>query len=901
MRVITWLFVCVCVVGGGSAAAATRTVCASGCQYKELQPAIDAAVPGDTILLRAGETFVGNYILRAKSATSTAFITIKSDAPASSLPAAGVRLIPQGQPGANTGRSALARLVGRGGAYKSVPVIVTAAGAHHYRLQFLEVDGLNNVGYESLISLAAPSQTSLSVMPYQFVIDRVWLHGHPVKGLKRGISMNSKSTDVLNCYFNDFFSFSDSQAIGSWNGAGPYRIINNYMEAAGENIMFGGADPSIPNLVATDIQIRGNHFTKDPAWRGPILKTPAKPSASVSSTAGSLAAGTHYFKVVAVIESGGGIGVSAGSAEVAVTVPGGKAVTLSWPAVAGADSYRVYRGTTSNTQSVYLPTTARSLTYTGVAEKAGKQPRTVGMKWTVKNLLELKNAQRVVVDGNVMEYNWLGFQDGYALQFTPRNQGGNAPWVVLRDVAFTNNIVRHSGAGIRILGRDYNHPSQLTTNIRIANNVFDDISRTWGNTGRFLVITAGAANVVLDHNTIIHTGSVVEIDGLPSPGFQFTNNLVKHNTYGVKGKNYATGLSTLNQFFPGYVFKGNVLAGGKASFYPAGNYFPTVDEFNAMFADLAGGDLRLVASSPYVNKATDGTAVGVDMVDLMAAQGLDVASPAPPTDHRPTADAGGPYTGAVATPVLFDGSGSADVEAPLVSYAWHFGEDIVLRASDIPAANIHGRWKRVSSTGAAAGVALENTNANEAKVATALASPANYVDITFNAASGVPYHVWLRMKATSNSFANDSLYVQFSGAVTSGGAAQYRIGTTGAMPVVLEEGSGASILGWGWNDNKYGGLGTPVYFAVAGPQTIRIQQREDGIQFDQIVISANAFAAKSPGAFVSDTVIVPADLGSDAGITALRAFRKGGIYPISLTVTDTKGQKSSAATSATIR
>ena len=53
------------------------------------------------LLLRAGETFVGNFILRAKSTSSTAFITIRSDAPDSRLPGDGVRLIPEGKPGAN--------------------------------------------------------------------------------------------------------------------------------------------------------------------------------------------------------------------------------------------------------------------------------------------------------------------------------------------------------------------------------------------------------------------------------------------------------------------------------------------------------------------------------------------------------------------------------------------------------------------------------------------------------------------------------------------------------------------------------------------------------------------------------------------------------------------------------
>jgi len=94
------------------ASAATITVCSSGCAYSSLQSAINAAQPGDTILLRAGQTFVGNYLLPAKSSSSTAYITIRSDAADSSLPNASTRLVPSGRSGANTSTSLLARLVG---------------------------------------------------------------------------------------------------------------------------------------------------------------------------------------------------------------------------------------------------------------------------------------------------------------------------------------------------------------------------------------------------------------------------------------------------------------------------------------------------------------------------------------------------------------------------------------------------------------------------------------------------------------------------------------------------------------------------------------------------------------------------------------------------------------------
>src|SRR2546426_839319 len=87
-------------------------------------------------------------------------------------------------------------------------------------------------------------------------------------GFAIGIAMNSASTAVIDSYISDFKDTKDSLAIASWNGPGPFKIVNNYLEAAGENVMFGGLDPAIPNLVPADIEIRGNHFFKPTAWRG---------------------------------------------------------------------------------------------------------------------------------------------------------------------------------------------------------------------------------------------------------------------------------------------------------------------------------------------------------------------------------------------------------------------------------------------------------------------------------------------------------------------------------------------------------------------------------------------------------------------------------------------------------
>jgi regulation of enolase protein 1 (concanavalin A-like superfamily) len=625
----------------GRAEAATRTVCASGCQYTSVQRAIDEAAPGDVIVLRAGQTFTGNITLRAKSSSSTAYITIKSDAPASSLPADGVRLVPPGKPGATAASGALARLVGHGGSWKSTAVIRTETGAHHYRLQFLHVDGIANLGYGTLVSLDN-SQTSNAAAPHSIVLDRVYLNGHPTKGMKRGVAVNGRNLDIINSYISGFMSTADAQAIAGWNGAGPIRIINNFLEATGENIMFGGADPKISNLVPSDIEIRGNHMYKRPAWRNAVLNTPSRPSVS-ARTGGSLPAGTHYFKVVAVLPIDGDSIVSAPSAEASVTVGSSGAVSLSWSGVSGAERYRIYRGTSSNGQNVYVETTSAStsMIYTGSGQSSGA-PRTSGTRWTAKNLLELKNAQRVTINGNLLENNWAGFQFGYAVLFTPKNQNGTAPWTAVRDITFTNNIVRHVAGGLSISGRDYQRTSEQARNITIANNLFQDVSSAYGSgMGGFLLLAGGPANLTVNHNTILHTRNIVDVDRDTISGFVYTNNLSRHNTYGIKGDGRAVGTDTLQTVFPGYVFRGNALAGGPAGSYPAGNFFPSVTEFNTSFVNPSAGNYGLVSASSLNNAGTDGRDVGADLAAIAAAQGGGAVphEPGDPTDPPP--DEGG--------------------------------------------------------------------------------------------------------------------------------------------------------------------------------------------------------------------------------------------------------------------
>ena len=1148
----------------GQAAAATLSVCRTGCAFSDPQEAIDAAQLGDTVLLRAGETFVGNFVLRRKAGTSGPSILIRSDAPDSAFPSASTRLIPIGYAGGNTQQSALPRLIGPGGLWKTTPVIAAEQGAHHYRLQFLDIDGISQIGWETLVELGTngPEQTTLASVPHDITLDRVFVHGHPVKLQKRCIALNGRNLEVLNSYVAACGSFSlDAQAISIFNAPGPLRIINNYLEATTENIMAGGADPSIPNLVPSDIEIRRNHVFKPVAWRNPVLSPPAAaPSASLSPNAGVLQPGTLYFKIVAVLEVQTDSALSAPSPERAFSITSGNAaVVLQWPAVSGAERYRVYVGSSPGGQNRYVETADANTTY--IYRGGGEvwaAPPTQGRLWNVKNLLELKNAQRVVIDGNVFEHIWSASQVGYAIVLTPRNQDGSAPQSAVRDIDFTNNILKHAAGGINILGNDDVQVAQPLERVKIRNNLVYDLSWAWGGASNFLLMTRSPVDIEVDHNTILHDGNVVLIDDGASPGFDFTNNLTLHNSYGIFGSGAGIGNAAIAAYFPGAVVRRNVLAGGNASLYPVDNLFPDVATFMAQFQNAAATDFRLIASSSFRGAGTDGKDIGVDFAALAAALpagaiagttpgdggtgGSTTPPPTPPApsvtlpgtiqaesfdeggagvaysdttagnaggefratdvDVEATTDANGGYnvgwafagewlrytvtvtsaatydiqfrvaalgqggtfhlevdgvdkTGPLTIPdtgdwqswvtvrrngvalgagaqiwrLVFDTNGASgavgnlneirvtaaatggggstpyggtprtlpgtlqaedfdsggpgiafrdlssgneggsyrseavDVETTTDSgggfnVGWMFaGEwtnytvnvteagtfdvearvasagrggtfhieingvdrtgpltvpdtggwqtwrtirrtgvalsagpqvwrlvmdtngattavgninylrvarvsatvgtgDIVLYSSDVT--TVRGNWARLSSTTGAGGSKMQSADYGWSAAAQPLASPADYFEAQFVPEANRAYRVWLRLRAGGDSKWNDSVWVQFTGAVDANGAALWRPGSASGLLVNLEACAGCGVESWGWQSAAWwvdsGGI---VRFPTATAQTIRVQTREDGVDVDQIVLSPITYFDRAPGGVIRDGTIVP--------------------------------------------
>ena len=96
------------------------------------------------------------------------------------------------------------------------------------------------------------------------------------------------------------------------------------------------------------------------------------------------------------------------------------------------------------------------------------------------------------------------------------------------------------------------------------------------------------------------------------------------------------------------------------------------------------------------------------------------------------------------------------------------GTNIVLYASEAP---VKYGWNVVTDSAAAGGARLSNPNLGVAKLSAPLSNPAAYFEMSFNADSGRAYRLWIRGKAANNDWANDSVFVQFSGSVDSGGSA----------------------------------------------------------------------------------------------------------------------------------
>jgi hypothetical protein len=515
---------------------------------------------GDTVELQAGATF-DELDLPAKNCDDSHWIIIRTSAPDSKLPPEGTRMTPcyggvsslPGRPAfqCSSTENVLAKIefTKRAG---SGPVRFDK-GANHYRLIGLEVTRAESPA--TIYNLLGPSREQGPAD--HIILDRMWVHGTAHNETTRGIMLaHFRYAAVVDSYFSDFHCVArtgvcvDSQAIAGGNGddpMGPFKIVNNFLEAAGENIIFGGAEAT---TTPADIEIRRNHMFKPMTWM------------------------------------------------------------KGQPGFVGGED---------------------------------------GSPFIVKNLFEIKNAQRVLFEDNILEDSWGGFsQMGYAIVLTPKNQQGRGgslcPLCQVTDITIRNCRISHVGGGL-LLGNG-------TTTIggaakdggrySIHNILFDDINEnSYTGFGTFAQISTSVGetnaprlhDVSIDHVTAFPTRSLFLIGGpIRDPRMtriSITNSIFASGsrvltTTGVGPQQDCAAApshrpvdAVLNDCISSYKFEHNLIFDGGGGWpknnHTAGN---AKDVGFVNFAGGNGGDYRLAPQSKFKHTASDGKDPGADIDEI---------------------------------------------------------------------------------------------------------------------------------------------------------------------------------------------------------------------------------------------------------------------------------------------
>jgi len=329
-----------------------------------LQAALDHANCGDILKLQAGAVFQGLFHIPAKPCDDAHWIIVRTSASDDSLPTEGTRLTPcyagvaalPGRPDFHCASSPPANVLARiefAGKTGLGPLLFQS-GANHYRFLGLEITRADSAG--PIMALASlPDDATAD----HIIFDRVWCHGTAQSETRRGIALSGMTyVAVVDSFFTDFHcvagtgACTDAQTMSAGGGntpEGPFKIVNNFLEASGENLMFGGRPAK---TTPTDLEIRHNHLFKPMIWmRGQ---------------------------------------------------PG----------------------------------------FVGAAN---------GHPFIVKNHFELKNAQRVLFEDNLLENNWGGFsQAGFSIVLSPKSQQNGCPICQVTDITIRNVKISNVGSVFQI-------------------------------------------------------------------------------------------------------------------------------------------------------------------------------------------------------------------------------------------------------------------------------------------------------------------------------------------------------------------------------------------------------------------------------------------------------------------
>jgi len=171
----------------------------------------------------------------------------------------------------------------------NVPVIYADPGAHHYVFYDGEIETTETtLGQAGPIVVFGPRvpATTFAGNARHIGFDRMYVHGcagtvptsiptwpQPVPcgsldaGLKSGVRLNCSFCWVVNSFFDQMqMPGIESHALGTYNGQGPFKIVNNHLRGGATTFHLGDTPPTIPGLVPSNIEVRLNTIDLDPNW-----------------------------------------------------------------------------------------------------------------------------------------------------------------------------------------------------------------------------------------------------------------------------------------------------------------------------------------------------------------------------------------------------------------------------------------------------------------------------------------------------------------------------------------------------------------------------------------------------------------------------------------------------------
>jgi hypothetical protein len=273
-------------------------------------------------------------------------------------------------------------------------------------------------------------------------------------------------------------------------------------------------------------------------------------------------------------------------------------------------------------------------------------PNFIGKSFIAKNLFEIKNAERLLLEGNIMENSWGGFsQVGFGIVISPRGA-----WAADRDITIRYNTISHVGAGFQIAASQNQLSNKAWVDslacerLSIHDVTVDDVSASvYNGSGIGFQISSGFVenpplnNLTINHVTMLSDpkknlliiGSNLHNPVRPS-NIVFTNNIAVAGEYSV----WSTGVpstacakssqpsTTFNLCWSSYTVTDNaIIAYPSQGPWPTGNLFPATTAAVGFtnFNEGDGGNYQLLPSSPYRDMGVpDRTELGADITTLDA-------------------------------------------------------------------------------------------------------------------------------------------------------------------------------------------------------------------------------------------------------------------------------------------